>query len=879
LNDIKEKKQQTDAFIAGMETTLRDDASERIKRLRRRFLDEKPYISIERAKFYTEKWKETENSNLSTNIRVALAMKNVYENIQYFVDIDDRIVGTWTEHFLGIPIDIERGLFNNVFQIELSKRKMKLFGLKGQLSFALYKIRKDGLKSLLKSLEFSKKIGAAMPSLGSDTIDTRKINPYQIKDENKKILLKNLLSYWKHRNIAYLLGNEFKKAGIYKGEFEEFIGHLPRGTAQNDMVTSLGAALGVWQGHLILDHETPLKKGLLYMHEEVQQSIQNESKLTQEELDFLKSIDIALEGIITYSNRLTEMLKVIIEKCDDPIQKSVFLQIYEICKKVPLHPAEDFKEAVQSYWTVKTAVELAIPFNVHAPGRLDQLFFPYYMQDKKDGKITDDEVRELLEELFLKIMSHNMRPYSNASSDFSQRFEGSEPITLGGLTEKGEDATNDLTYLMLDAADRSKASLNFVVRIHKNTPENLLLKIADLHYHGVSSVSLMNDDICLKTLKNRGFTQEDAFGYAITGCVDMCAPGKTGGEGFSSLLLCRTLDMTLRNGDSQTLVGLVKDVGLNTGDPDTFTSFDQFLNAFYSQADNMIKLIVEASTIRDILYAKNLPAPYISAFMQGCLKSKKDITLGGAIYDCEGILFMTSIANTVDSLYTIKKLIFEEKRFSFKELIEAIDNNFGNGYEKIHKMIMALKGKWGNGDPESDELAKNVMLHLFKETYKYKTFKHGFVAPFINSMTTHTYDGRISIATPDGRLAGKPFAASCNPYNVEERGPTGVLRSVSALDYEHVMGCAVNIRMHPSGIGKTEEAQRKWISLIKTYFALGGEQLQPTVVSTDVLKAAQKTPEKYRNVIVKVGGYSAYFVDLGKEIQDEIISRTEHSRI
>jgi pyruvate-formate lyase len=168
---------------------------------------------------------------------------------------------------------------------------------------------------------------------------------------------------------------------------------------------------------------------------------------------------------------------------------------------------------------------------------------------------------------------------------------------------------------------------------------------------------------------------------------------------------------------------------------------------------------------------------------------------------------------------------------------------------------------------------------MFNETYKYRTYKDGFYAPFINSMTTHTYDGRISIATPDGRVGGKPFAASCNPYNVEKHGPTGVLRSVSALEYEHVMGCAVNIRMHPSGIGKTNESKKKWISLIKTYFQLGGEQLQPTVVSTDVLKAAQINPESYRNIIVKVGGYSAYFTDLGREIQDEIISRTEHTMV
>ncbi|MHA1764017.1 MAG: pyruvate formate lyase family protein [Promethearchaeota archaeon] len=536
----------------------------------------------------------------------------------------------------------------------------------------------------------------------------------------------------------------------------------------------------------------------------------------------MKSVEIALEGIIIYAKRLAEKIKEALVANSDLIFQKTFSEILKICERVPLYPAETFKEAVQSYWTVKTAVELAIPFNVHAPGSLDQLFYPYYMNDIKQGSLTREEARELLEELFLKIMSHNMRPYSNASTEFSQRYEGSEPVTLGGLDKDGNDATNELTYVMLEAADNSKASLNFTVRIHENTPDDLLMKIADLHYHGLSSVSLMNDEICIKALLNRVFSLEDTRTYAITGCVDMCAPGKTGGEGFSSLFLCHTLDLAMRNENTQTLIGIVKDVGLKTGEPEKFKTFDQFLNAFYVQAELIIKKIVQAeliikkivqaSIIRDSLYVQYLPAPFISAFMQGCLQKKKDVTEGGPIYDCEGTLFMTSIANTIDSLYVIKKLVFEQKKFTLRELVNAIDNNFSNGHEYIYELILNLEGKWGNGNPESDELAKKVTEHLFKETYKYKTYKGGFFAPFINSMTTHTYDGRISIATPDGRLAGKPFAASCNPYNVEKNGSTGVLLSVSALEYEHVMGCAVNIRMHPSSIGKTEEAKRKWIS-------------------------------------------------------------------
>jgi formate C-acetyltransferase len=446
---------------------------------------------------------------------------------------------------------------------------------------------------------------------------------------------------------------------------------------------------------------------------------------------------------------------------------------------------------------------------------------------------------------------------------------------MGGQTRDGHDATNELTYVMLDAAAESKAALNFAVRIHKDSPKELMLKVAELQSKGNSSISIMNDEIAIKALEKHGFSHEDALDYAITGCVDMCAPGKTGGEAFSSILLCRTLDMALRNGDAQVVICLVKDAGLKTGDPDDFKTFDEFLDAFCAQAALQIENIAKASFIRDRVHAENMPVPLISAFIEGCLEKRKDVTQGGAIYDLEGILFMNSIANLVDSLYVMKKLVYEQRCFTVKKLLEAIDSNYV-GFEDMHRQILGLEGKWGNGNPESDSLAREVMSRLFEETYKYQTMKGGLFAPFINSMTAHTYDGRIFIATPDGRKAAKPFAASCNPYNVDAKGPTGVLKSVAALDYSHVLGCAVNIRMHPSGIGDTDEIRKKWISLIDTYFKMGGEQIQPTVVSTEVLRAAQKDPDAYQDVIVKVGGYSAYFVDLGYEIQEEIISRSEH---
>jgi len=854
---------------------IRDNASDRIKRIRKRYLRELSIVSIERAKYYTETWRETEKSDLSVGVRVALAMKNVYENMNIWIDPDDRIAGTWTENYLGIPLDLERGLFNDVMEIELNRLSMLKCLIRTNIRFFFYMLKRCGIADFFSYMTQIRNVGAAMPSIGLKPIHRRDVNAYTINRRDRKILQKELLPYWKGKTVVDLFKKGLEESDIYKGDVRSFFAALPTTNSKNETIISTGAALANWQGHVIPDHEAIIKKGLIKIREEVREVLDGPDEMTTEDRDVVTSIDIALEGMIIYAQRLSEKLERECEEERNPARREILAEILKNAKNVPLHPAGTFREAVQSYWTAKTALELALPFNVHTPGRLDQILSPYYTQDIAEGRITRDEACELLEELFLKIMSHNMRPYSNYNGFFAARYEGSEPVTLGGVDEHGRDATNELTYVMLDAAEKSKTCLNFSVRFHADSPEDLYLKVADMQYHGTSNVSFLNDAVCIEAMEKRGYPKSDALNYAMASCVDLCVPAKTGSISFSVLLLCRILDITLRNGDALTLLGLVRDAGPHTGDPDGFTSYEELEDAFVEQVAFQIQNIVDATKIRDRVFAEHLPSPHISALVRGPLEKKKDITSGGGIYDLEGILFMSSIANVVDSLYVMKKLIFEEKKFTFSEMVEAIDHNFA-GFEDMHAMILGVEGKWGNGFSETDEIAHRITKRIFGETFTHKTYKGGFVAPFVNSMTSHTYDGRVCIATPDGRKAAKPFASSCNPYNVDKNGPTGVLRSVSRIDFTNVLGAPVNIRMHPSAIGKNPEMQKKWASLIRTYFNMGGEQLQPTVVSTDVLRAAQRNPEEYLNVIVKVGGYSAYFVDLGHEIQDEAISRSEH---
>jgi len=831
------------------------------------------YLSVDRARYYTESWQETEGRGVALPVRVALAMKNVYARMRYYVDRDDRIAGYWTEHFLGMPVDIERGVFNAVLASELTKGAMIRFRGKAFVKGLAYLLRKGVLFDFIGNQRIARASGTAPLNMSLKTMAEREINPYQIDAGDRGLLLRDLLPYWQGKTTVDHVHEAAMASGLYSQDMHDFVTGMAGNTSRQVMMVSAASTATAYQGHVIQDYGPLLEKGLLGMRADVQR--QFDETAPGPERDFLESVGIALDGIAVFADRLADQLALELEATDSAARRDELEVLLEVCRKVPLHPAETFREAVQALWTVKCAVELAHPVNLHSFGRLDQMLYPYYRRDLEAGRITRDEACELLEEMLLKIMSLNIRPESNMLANFYHRYLGSSPVTLGGVTREGRDATNDLTYLFLDAAHRSKAITNVSVRIHSGTPDAVLERVAEYLHRGTSSFSLFNDSIAIEAMERRGFTKEDARDYAVMGCVEMTCPGKTGSMSANALLLSKLLDITLRNGDARTVAGLVRGEGVKTGEPDSFDTFEELLDAFFAQARYATEKLVRASNLRDQVYAECLPAPYVSAFMDGCLDSGKDVTQGGAAYDLSGISMINSLANVTDSLLVIKKLVFEERKFTFKQLLDAIDANF-IGHEDVYRAIRGVPGKWGNGDPETDALARRVAKTLFEETCRHKGYKGNPFVVYVISMTTHTIDGRLSIASPDGRKAATPYAASCNPANVEKAGVVAALRSVAALPFEDVMGAAVNLKFHPSGIGNNAEARAKWVHLVRAYFALGGGQMQPTVASAEMLRAAQREPDQYRDLIVKVGGYSTYFVDLGREIQEEIIARTEH---
>ena len=848
------------------------EGGDRIGRLRERYQNGPAFISVERARFYTASWRETEGRGLAPEVRIALAMKHVYENINIHLDPDDRIAGYWCEYFLGIPIDIERGVFNSVLEAELDKAAMVRFRAGAMVKGISYIVRKGMLGEFVRNQKMAKSGGAQPLNMEFKTMAERGINPYQIRPEDKRELLRDLIPFWKGRTVVDAIEKELLKSGLLSREMKEFVLSIPGNTSRQVFMISPCASIASYHAHMILDYGPVLSRGLLARKAEVDELLAAETD--PDRRNFFESLSLSLEGVLIYATRLADRIEreLAAAPADDRPRLERMLRV---CRQVPFHPPASFAEAVQAMWTVKTAVEVAHPVYLHCFGRLDQELYPFYRADLEAGAISRADAVELLAELLLKVMSQNIRPESNILSNFYHRFLGSTPITLGGLTPQGEDGTNELTSVFLEAAHRSKAVANVSVRIHRGSPAWLLEQVAGHLHDGTGSFSLFSDETNIKAMVNRGFAETDARDYAVMGCVETTVPGRTGPMSANALQLAQLLNITLHNGDCRMLAGTIRGDGLRTGEPDSFKTFDELVDAFCRQAEAAIKKIVEGSNLRDRIFAQQLPAPHVSALVDGCLQSGRDVTRGGARYVFAGVSMINSIANLVDSLLVIKKLVFERKTVTLSELVSAADRNFA-GREDLLREIQTVEGKWGNGDAEGDELARAVTKRLFGMTYAHRTEMGGPVVAYVISMITHTIDGRLSLASVDGRRVATPFAASCNPYNVERNGVTAALRSVAALPFEDVMGCAVNVKFHPTAVGETETARKKWAALVRTYFQLGGSQLQPTVVSLETLRAAQADPERYRDLIVKVGGYSTYFVNLGREIQEEVIARTSH---
>jgi len=841
----------------------------RIARLKERLLNAPYEICLERAKHFTRVYKETEGMHPA--LRNALALKETCEKQPVHIYPDEWIVGNKTDKFLSPVIAPERG---------------------------------DSLRALQMEMD----------------VLSAKARPFHIDPEDKKVFLEEIVPYWEGKTLRDLKGDKWTESGIIEPvrgdplrtirqiyEMLRFAKHLGkrnlrmmagiRGAAPR----SLGRAILVWkkrdeisknnpnmgiycydvQGHLHLGVEKVVLEGFLGIRDRARERIGKLDEMDPsytEKKAFLEAVIISMEAATTYAERLRRKAIEMASSQEDIREIERLKRIAETLSHSPARPARKFREGVQAIWLALLVGE--IQYGMHdvlGIGRADQYLYPLFLNDFLNGEITIEEAVEILEELNLKLTANislfpEVGAETNATLGVSQHC-----LIIGGRRRDGSDATNELSYLMLDAYERMNGAINQLsVRISSDSPVEFLNRAVKV-FRKTSGHAFFNDDVIIPALERNGLSKEDARDYTIVGCIETsgghnCFPCPGGHE----IVLPAVLYMTLTNGLYPAPIFGQKR-GLKTGRPEDFKDFDQFFEAFKIQLRHCISTLVKAIEGKDLAYMEMLPAPYVSALIDGCIENATDMTGGGAKYDFTSII-ARGLGTTVDSLMAVREFVFERKEITLKELVRACFSNFERR-EDLRMRLLNSPHKYGRGDKESDLLAKTIVKFFVDEVEKHKNVRGGRYRAGMYSYGNHVLDGFYLGATPDGRKRGEPTSNGISPSNIIRggNGLTALLSSVASINQAKLSGgVALNVKIHPSCL-KSEEGVQKIAALIKTYFDLGGMHIQPNVVSSETLKDAQKNPERYRDLVVKVAGYSAYFTDLGKSIQEDIIDRYEYA--
>lgn len=784
----------------------------RIIKLKEKLLSNPYEICIERPLHYTESYKQTENQPPA--IRAAKAFAHHLENLSIFIDNDELLVGNRTSKKLGVIIPIERGDAQIILELEGKK------------------------------------------------LTRRNLQRFEISDEEFKILKKEVFPYWRNNNIARQRIRAWINRGLIK-ENEIWAYYKPSPAIDSADV----------QGHLILGHDYVIKNGgFKGLKKRAEENLKQEKDIDKQ--NFYRALIICCEAAINWGKRYAKLALELSKKANLS-RKNELLKIVENCKNIPENAPKTFYEAVQMIWFIQCLAHISYGMaTMLAVGRLDQILYSYYINDIENNIITKERAQELIEELLIKLSSSLVlfpkiiAQYANALGDDLQT------ITIGGIDKNGEDVTNELSYMILDAAFKVKPIVGISIRVHKNTPKSFLNKALEGYKEVEGNYgAFYNDEIIIPALIKTGVSLEDSRDYAIIGCVEPSPSGNcfptTGGN---TITLPAALEYTLNNGRSQVMVPDYL-ASIETGDPRQFRSFSEFLKAFKKQLIYNIKYIVDCVDAKDEVFF-NWPNPFLSLLVEGCIQKGKDIVNGGAKYNF-GSVTVLGAGTLFDSLIAIKKMVYDENIISIDEIIQILNTNFED-HEEMRQILINRVPKYGTDDDSVDFLAKEINEFICKEISKHKTKRGGIYRPNFVSYGVHCLNGSLIGATPDGRKSRQPLSNGISPTNHRElKGPTAVFKSVAKLDHSLISsGSALNMRIHPVLI-KDEDSREKLIDAIGTYFSMGGMHIQFNIVTTETLKNAQKNPENYKDLVVRVSGYNALFCDLGKPLQDDIINRTE----
>ena len=698
-----------------------------------------------------------------------------------------------------------------------------------------------------------------------DSMNKRILNPYSISEQDRNVLHYDVFPFWAEKNFRELVRKKY---------------NYPLGEQIDERFVAYFVWKSVAISHTIPNFPLVLEKGTKGIIEDIQSRIETISD--QGKKATLESMIIALEGVNAYALNLSRQANRLAQEEKDPIRKQELSRLADICSKVPERPATSLDEAINSIWIMWVALHMENTNTGLSLGRLDQWLQPYYEMDM-EKLYTDEERQQYIKKAIELVGCFYMRCTDHlplVPDIGNYLFGGSssdQAITLGGVTPEGEDAVNDMTYIFLKVTEMlSIRDPNVNARFNPDKNSDTYLKrLCEVNLITAATPSMHNDKAVFKALEQHGYPIEDIRNWSATGCVEPTLSGKHMGHTGSILLnLVAALEMALNNGRHP----LMKwDLGPKTGsiEDGTFETFEDFYNAFAEQLRFLVHHAVELNNMLAEIHAYYRPTPLLSTMIDGAIEKALDVTKGGARYNTSGSANI-GLADVVDSMMVIKKLVFDEERISFKDLKKAIDNNFKND-PKLHALVQYRVPRFGSGNEEALQIAKRTTKLIHDLYASHKNFRGGRYTSGFWSMSQHVAYGNLSGALPSGRLSGKAFTPGLTPHPLASRNFLDNIKDVARLDPENMdNNMAFNVKLTPSANDSREDIVNAMHSYVKTYFDEGGMQMQFNVVTSETLKDAMANPENYRNLLVRISGYNAYFVTLNKEMQVELVERTEY---
>ncbi|WDP88428.1 MAG: glycyl radical protein [Desulfobacter sp.] len=693
------------------------------------------------------------------------------------------------------------------------------------------------------------------------TLNTREMTRYRVDPSDIQNYQKKVIPYWQGRSIRDRIFSKVPenwKKSYEAGMFTEFMEQRA-------------------PGHTALDGRI-YRLGMAGFKEQIRENIQNLDYLTDpgapDRFEQLSAMEIACDALILFARRHADLAEQMAGGEADPGRKAELLEIARICRRVPEYPPQTFYEAVQMYWFVHlgTITELN-GWDAMSPGHLDQHLDPFYQKGLADGSLDRDRAKELLACLWIKINNHTAPPKVGVTAKESGTYNDFTQINLGGLRADGSDGSSEVSFMALEVADELQLlQPQPSVHISARTPDRLLEAAARVIRKGYGYPSIFNTDTVVMEQVGMGKSVEDAREGGTSGCIETGAFGKEAYILTGYLNVPKILEITLNNGIDP-LTG--ERVGVETGDPAGFHTYEDLYRAFVRQLEYTVDLKIRVNNYIERMYAKYCPAPLLSVVIDGCIETGKDYYDGGPRYNTNYIQ-CCGIGTVTDSLSAIKTHVFEQNNISMADLLTALENNF-KGAEPLRLRLWNRTPFFGNDDDRADAIMQQVYNSLLEAIDGKPNTKGTAYRLNMLSTTCHVYFGKMLGATPNGRFAHTPASDGTSPsHGADRHGPTAVIKSLSKMDQSRSGGTLLNQRFLPSVLS-TDKDLKKLCALIRTYFRLGGHHIQFNVVDTATLRAAQQSPDDYRNLLVRVAGYSDYFVDLDRDHQEEIISRTEQA--